>query len=160
MTLGLDKDQPARKFMETPDAEWNPRISPSGGVVAYIVSKEQDLGAVLKVVAYPTPSIPVQVSASPVFGCLWLSADELGWIDTSRRMWSAMIASKNGQLDVGVPKPMFDGRPLDKQIRILDYDFGRDRVLIAIEHEPREDPRLILISDWRPDVLGEQSVRK
>jgi len=162
MTLRLDQDEPAKTFMKTPDPEWSPRLSPSGDVVAYTVWKEEDVGATLKVVAYPTPSATVQVSATPISfgGYWWLSASELAWIDTTQRMWSATITSKDGRIDVGVPKPLFDGRPLEKQIRILDYDPTGDRFLIAIQDEPPEEPRLIIVSDWRAELVGSQPALK
>ena len=43
---------------------------------------------------------------------------------------------------------------LDKQIRILDYDSARERFLIAIEDEPRDEPRLVIVSDWRQAPNG------
>lgn len=163
LSLGGDpvQDRPASRFMQTPDAEWNPRISPSGDMVAYSVSKEEDVGSTLRVVAYPTPSAPIQVTAAPVsVGFFWLGPGELCWIDTSRRVWSATVATKDGRIDVGLPKPMFEGRQLDKQFGILDVDIPRDRFLIAIEDEPREDPRIILVSDWRAEPGGAQAARK
>lgn len=114
--------------------------------MAYIVSNEVDVGALLKVVAYPTPSAPVQVSSTRVAGGHgWLSAAELYWLDLSRRMWSATVSSQGGQLDVGAPKPMFDGQPLGKDVGIVGYDMPRERFLIAIDDTAREgraaDPR-------------------
>ncbi|XVJ58702.1 MAG: protein kinase [Tepidisphaera sp.] len=162
MTVDLGKDQPATRFMQTPDGEWNPRLSPDGDIVAYAVSAEDDASAVLKVVTYPTPFAPVQVSATPVTltSGLWVGPTELSWVDTSRRAWSSTITAKDGRLDVGVPKPMFGGTPLDTQIGLLDYDIPRERFLIAIVDEPREDPRLIIVSDWRSDVAGTRTVPK
>jgi len=69
-------------------------------------------------------------------------------------MWSAAIASKDGRIDVGMPKPLFDGRPLDNQTRILDYDPTGERFLIAIQAEPPEEQSLVILSDWRQDVVG------
>jgi hypothetical protein len=162
MAQGLDKDQPATRFMQTPEGEWSPRFSPAGDIVAYTVSAEDDTSAVLKVVCYPKPSAPVQVSTTPVAFAsgLWTGSGELSWVDTSRRAWSTTITAKDGRLDVGVPKAMFDGKPLDKQIGILDYDITRDRFLIAIEAEPRDDARLIMVSDWRSDGAGTQTGQK
>jgi len=134
MTMSLGKDEPAKALMRTPDPEWSARLSPSGDILAYIVAKEEDIGATLKVVAYPTPSTPVLVSATPIFRiCWWLIESELAWADTSGRMWSAAIAVKDGMLEVGVPTPLFDGKALENQTRVLDYDpqgrtiFGRGR---------------------------------
>jgi hypothetical protein len=161
MTLELGKDGVPRTFMETPEAEWLPRIAPSGDVVVYSELNEEDPGGVLKVVTYPTPSSPVQVSPARVswtsYG--WLSAGELYWVDMARKTWSATVSRKDGQVDIGTPRPMFDGLPLDKQTAILAYDIPRERFLIAIEHEPREDPRLIIVSDWRPDFVGSRPAR-
>ena len=147
--------------MTTAEAEWNPSIAPSGEVVAYVVSNEEDLGGLLKLVTYPTPSAPVQVTSSRValnFG--WMSAGELYWLDLSRKVWSATVASKGGQLDVGPPKAMFEGRSMDKELGILAYDVPRERFLIAIEDSPREEAELILVSDWRPEAVGAQVGRK
>ncbi len=162
MTRGLDKDQPVKRFMQTPEGEWGPRFSPAGDFVAYTVAGEEDTSSVLKVVSYPTPSAPVQVSTTPVTlnSGLWIGPGELSWVDTSRRAWSATITSKDGRIDVGVPKAMFDGRPLDKQVGFLDYDPTRERFLVAIEDEPRDDPRLIIVSDWRQDAGGARAANK
>lgn len=162
MTLELGKDQPATRFMQTPEGEWSPRLSPAGDVVSYAVSAEDDASAVLKVVTYPTPSAPVQVSATPVTltSGLWVGPAELAWVDTSRRVWSATITIKDGRIDVGVPKPMLNGLPLEKQVGVLDYDIARDRFLIAIEDEPRDDPRLVIVSDWRQASVGSTSSAK
>lgn len=168
MTLSLENGPPAKAFMKTPEAEWAPRPSPSGDILAYSVSKDEDVTATLKVVALPTPSAPLQVSASPILvsvwpvgpGCLWLGPSELSWVDTSQRVWSTTITSKDGVLDVGMPKALFDGKPLDKQTRILDYDITRERFLIAIADETQEEPRLIIVTDWRQDVVGPQPAPK
>jgi Tol biopolymer transport system component len=162
MVSSLDKDEPPRRFMQTPEGEWSPRFSPSGDFVAYSVSGEEDLIAVLKVASYPTPSASAQVTAAPVTinSGLWLGPSELSWVDASRRMWSATITSKDGRIDVGVPKPIFNGQPLDKQIGILGYDMARERFLIAIEHEPREDFRLVIVSDWRSDPSSERAASR
>ncbi len=156
MTRGLDKDQPAKRLMQTPEGEWRPRFSPAGEFVAYNVSGEEDTVSALKVVAYPTPSAAVQVSATPVMlsSGLWIGPGELSWVDTSRRMWSATVTSKDGRIDVGVPKPMLNGQPLDKQVGVLDFDMARERFLIAIEAEPRDEPRFVIVSDWRQASIG------
>jgi hypothetical protein len=91
---------------------------------------------------------------------MWVGPAELAWVDTSRRAWSTTIVAKGGQIDVGAPKPMFEGAPLDPQIRVLEYDIPRERFLIAIEHEPREDPQLIIVSDWRQDASGSASSQR
>jgi len=75
-------------------------------------------------------------------------------------MWSAAIAVKDGMLEVRVPTPLFDGKTLDKQTRVLDYDPKGERFLVAVEDEPPEEPRLVLVSDWRPDVAGLQPAKK
>ncbi len=161
MTFSLGEKQPAKTFMRTPDAEWNPFISPSGEVVAYITGSEDELHATLRVVTYPTPAAPVQVSASKVSlaSVWWLGANELGWMDTSRRTWKATISAKEGRLEVGVPQPLMGDTPLDKQVEILAYDIPRDRFVIAIAEEPRDDPRLVVVTDWRPDFIGAQQAR-
>ncbi len=156
MTRGLDTNQPAKRFMQTPEAEWNARFSPAGEFVAYTVSGEEDTIAALKVVAYPTPSAPVQVSATPVLlnSGLWIGPGELSWVDTGRRMWSATVTSKDGRIEIGVPNPMLNGQPLDKQVGVLDYDMARERFLVAIEAEPRDDPRIVIVSDWTQASIG------
>ncbi len=71
MTRSLGKEEPPKAFMRTPDAARSPCLSPSGDLLAYVVAKEEDIGATLKVAAYPTPSTPVQFSATPVFWNCW-----------------------------------------------------------------------------------------
>ena len=151
MRSDLGKDQPATRFMQTPEGEWCPRISPAGDVVAYTVAGEEDTSTVLKVVTYPTPSAPVQVSTTPVVlaSGLWIGPAELAWVDLSRRAWSTTITAKDGRLDVGMAKPMFGGTPLDMRTTVLEYDITHERFLIAVEAEPRDEPQLIMVSDWR-----------
>jgi hypothetical protein len=153
MTLCLEKNEPAKPFMQTPEREWSPLLSPAEDALAYLVGDEELYSdELLKVCSFPIPSTSVQVSAAPVGNeCVWLGASELAWSDTSDRLWSATIVVKDGRIDVSPPKPMFDGKPLDKQTRILDYDIPRERFLIAVRDEPQEDPRLIIVSDWRQD---------
>ncbi|MFN0244111.1 MAG: protein kinase domain-containing protein [Planctomycetota bacterium] len=149
-TLDLAPGGVKQRFMSTPEAEWEPLVSPASDMVAYHVSNEEDAGVLLRVVAYPTPSTPVQIAPSrtgPAKG--WLSASELYWVDLSRKVWSATVTSAGGQLDVGVPEPMFAGRPLDEGSTIVAYDLPRERFLLAIADREREDPQLILVSDWR-----------
>jgi len=160
-TLDLGGEGKRKRFMTTPEAEWSPLISPRGDAVLYSVSDEEDRGVALKVVAYPDPSAPVQVSPTPTsFTYGWLSASEVYWVDLSRKVWSASVSSTGGQLDVGMPKPMFDGRAFDEDSAIVAYDLPRERFLIAIEVSAREEAQLILVSDWRTEVAGTQAVRK
>ncbi len=162
MTLQFGDGQTPKHFMQTPEGEWVPRLSPSGEIVAYMVAREEDLGGPVKVVTFPAPAAPVQVSTIPaLYGAhFWIGPGELAWVDPSRKVWSATITAKDAQIDVGPPRPMFEGLPLDKQIRILDYDIPHERFLVAVEDEPREDPRLIIVSDWRPGVNAERSISK
>jgi eukaryotic-like serine/threonine-protein kinase len=156
MTVPFGEDQTPKRFMQTPEGEWSPRLAPLGDIVAYLVASEEDWSGPVKLVTFPTPAAPVQVSTIPALfhSHIWIGPDELAWVDPSRKVWSATITAKDGQIDVGPPKPMFGGTPLDKQTRVLDYDIQRERFLIAIEHEPREDPRLIIVTDWRQDAAG------
>lgn len=156
MTIPFGADQTPKPFMLTPEGEWWPRLSPSGDILAYVVSREEDPGGQIKVVTFPTPAAPVQVTTTPaIFGTnLWIGPGELAWVDLSRKVWSATVAVKDGQIEVGPTKPMFDGKPLDTQISLLDYDIPRERFRIAIVDEPREDPRLIIVSDWRQASIG------
>ncbi len=160
-TLDLEQGRAPERLMTTPEAEWNPLVSPAGDAVLYSVSDEEDRGAVLKVVAYPTPSAPVQVAPNRTtasFG--WLAANELYWVDLSSKAWSATVSATGGTVDVGVPKPMFDGRALDEGLHIVACDLARERFLVAIEDRAREDAQLVLVSDWRPEVLGAQPASK
>ncbi len=158
MTKSLGDDQSPKRFMQTPEGEWYPLLSPTGDVVAYTVSKEDDPGGPVKVVAYPTPSASVQVSTIPAFlgGVYWIGTNELAWVDPSKRAWSVTVTAADGKIDIGPAKPMFDGKPVDKQVRILDYDIAHERFLVAIQDEPRDEPRIIIVSDWRQDAIGSQ----
>jgi hypothetical protein len=159
--LDLGGKSTVRPLMATPEAEWGPLLSPSGDVVAYGVSNEEETTAWLKVVAYPTPSAPVQVSANRILSNLgWLSDGELCWLDPSRNVWSATVSSANHQLDVSSPKPMFDGRPLGKEITVVASDPPRERFLIALEETAREEPQLIFVSDWRSAAAATESARR
>ena len=161
MTFDLEEGRVQKPFLTTPEAEWNPLISPSGDVVLYLVSNEEDRGGALRVVEYPTPSTPEQVSpARTTWTYGWLSAGELYWVDLSRRMWSATVSRTGGQLDVGAAKPMFDGRVMDEGQSVAAYDMARERFLIAIEDSAREDAQLILVSDWRPETVSAPPARK
>jgi Tol biopolymer transport system component len=151
MTLELGVPQSAKVFLQTPEPEWNALLSPAGDAVLCVVGREEGVNGLLKVVAFPTPGVPVQVAPTPaVWTFDWLGPHEVFWVDMARRVWSAEITVKGAQIDVGSPKPLFEGRPLDKQVRIFDFDIAKQRFLIAFEDEPREDPRLVIVSDWRP----------
>ncbi len=155
MTLDLAQDKAAPKvFMATPESERLPRISPAGNAVMYAVSKSGITAGTLHVVAYPTPAVPVQVSLTTIndeYG--WLGPGEMYWVDQARNMWSATITIKEGQPDVSAPKQMLVDHPLDKKCAVLAYDPARERFLIATEDEPQEEPRLIIVSDWRSDAM-------
>jgi Tol biopolymer transport system component len=157
MTLDLEGHEPPKPLIATPESEGSPLISPSGDIVAYLALNE---ASVLKLVRYPTPSTPVQVSPTAVSTYGWLSASELYWGDPSSKMWSASVSTKNGQLDVGAPRVMFNGAPLDKDVGIIAYDIARERFLIAIEASAPEEPQLILVSDWRQEAGAAQPARK
>ncbi len=154
MTLDLAQDNAAPKvFMATPDSERTPRISPDGHAVVFTVSKPGIMAGMLHVVAYPSPTVSVQVSLTMVndeYG--WLGPGEVYWVDQARNMWSATLTIKDGQPDVSPPKPMLADHPLERKSAILAYDPARERFLIAVEEEPPDEPRLIIVSDWRPDV--------
>ncbi|MCY2960845.1 MAG: protein kinase [Planctomycetota bacterium] len=161
MTIDLESGRVPKRLMATPEAEWSPLVSPAGNAVLFSVSAEGDLGGSLRVVTFPTPSAPVQVSRNPTLWMYgWLSGSELYWVDASRSIWSATVTVTGGDVDVGAPKPLFDGRPLEKGASIVAYDIARERFLVAIEASPREDTELILVSDWRPDAVSTQAVRK
>ncbi len=101
----------------------------------------------------PTPTVPAQVSLTSIideYG--WLGPGEVYWVDQARNMWSATITIKDGQPDVSAPKQMLADHPLDKNSIVLAYDPARERFLIATEDESQEEPRLIIVSDWRTDA--------
>ncbi|MFN0138320.1 MAG: protein kinase domain-containing protein [Phycisphaerae bacterium] len=168
MTLSLDDNQPPKAYMTTPESEFIPRISPAGDALVYRMRpRGAPLTAPLYVVAYPSPGTPVQVSLTEVaeeYG--WLGdggGRAVYWVERSRRMWSAAVTTKNGQLDVAPPREMLTaggGRPLDEHTQILTYDHPRERFLIAIEDKPQEAAHLIIVSDWRPETAGDRSVSK
>ncbi len=161
-TVRIDKSGPATPFIQTPEGEWDPFLSPSGDMVAYIIRSESDLSAKLKVVSFPTPAAAIQVAPTPIEAesSCWISVNELAWMDMSRRVYSAIITNKDGHLDVGLPKLLFDGKPLDTDVVFLDFDIPRERFLIAVEDGLREDPQLIVLSDWRLESVGDRSTSK
>lgn len=150
--------------MTTPESEILPRLSPTGQVVAYFELKINTPLAnrgTLKVVTFTSPSSPVPVSPAMVtsdYG--WLADNELAWIDSSRRAWSATITVKDGDMDIGVPKPLFGGKPLEERTQIVAIDVPRERFLMVIEDEPEEEPGLIFVSDWRAEVPAPQAKPK
>lgn len=151
MELPVGQEPVVKPFIQTPDLEFNPKFSPSGDLVAYASQRLDDSsGPVLKVAPYPEPKSSMQVSASALAGPgLWIKPDEVAWMDGSRKMWSATIAAKDGALDVRIPKPLFNGQPLDKEVGVLDYDLQGNRFLVAVEDSPRDDLQLVIVSDWR-----------
>jgi len=164
MTLGLGKDQRPAALMTTPESEILPRISPSGLAVAYLELKSHTATAnrgTLKVVTFPTPSSSVPVSAATITGDYgWLADNEVAWIDVSKRAWSATITVKDGEVDVGVPKPLLGGQPLEERTQIVVFDTLRNRFLMLIEDDPEEEPGLIFVSDWRTELVGSEPARK
>ena len=164
MTLALGKDQRPVAMMTTPENEILPRLSPTGQVVAYMEVKLNSPFAyrgTLKVATYPVPLSPLAVSPSMVtsdYG--WLGDNELAWIDATRRAWSATVTVKDGELDVGVPKPLLGGKPLEERAQIVAIDAPRERFLMITEDEPEDEPGLIFVSDWRAEVNASQPARK
>jgi Tol biopolymer transport system component len=161
MTLDLEKGGPPQTLMATPEAEWGASLAPSGTALAYIVAGETERGARLMVVAYATPSTPVQVAPTRISGRFgWLAPNELAWMDLARKTWSATVTIKDGQIDVGAPKPLLDGVALEPNVDIMAIDAPRERFLVAIDHQLREDPRLVIVSDWRPEALAPTEARR
>ena len=149
--------------MTTPASEILPRLSPTGQAVAYLelmVNTPLANRGTLKVVTFPSPSSPVPVSAAMVtsdYG--WLGDNELAWIDATRHAWSATITIKDGELDIGAPKPLLGGNPLEERTQIVAIDAPRERFLMVIEDEPEEEPGLIFVSDWRAQLMGSPPAR-
>jgi eukaryotic-like serine/threonine-protein kinase len=164
MTLALGKDQRPVALMTTPASEILPRLSPTGQVVAYLelkINTPLTNRGTLKVVTFPSPSSPVPVSPAIVtndFG--WLADNELAWIDATRRAWTATITVKDGEVEIGVPKPLLGGEPLEERTQAVAIDAPRERFLMVIEDEPEEEPGLIFVSDWRAEVPASQPTPK
>ncbi len=158
MTIALGEDQRPVALLATPASEVLPRLSPSGLVVAYLelkINTATGFRGTLKVTTFPSPSSPLPVSPAIVtsdYG--WLADNELAWIDTSRRAWSATITVKDGDVDIGAPKPLLGGNPLEVRTQIVAIDAPRERFLMVIEDEPEEEPGLVFVSDWRAQVIG------
>ena len=91
----------------------------------------------------------IQVSTGAAGPGLWIKPDEVAWMDPSRKTWSATVTTQDGRLEVGIPKPLFQGQSLDKQVAVLDYDNKGNRFLVAVEDSPRDDLQLVIVSDWR-----------
>jgi hypothetical protein len=83
----------------------------------------------------------------------WLSDHELAWVDASGHVWSAAVTVTNGEVDVGVPVPMFGGEPLEERTQIVAIDAPRERFLMVIEDEPVDEPDLTFVSDWRAGLV-------
>ena len=164
MTLARGKDERPVPMLTTPESEIKPRVSPTGLAVAYLELKLKAAFAnrgTLKVATYPVPGSPLAVSPSMVtsdFG--WLGDNELAWIDASRRAWSVIITVRDGDVDIGVPKPLLGGTPLEEDTQLVAIDVPRERFLMVIEDEPEEEPGLIFVSDWRAQVIEGSPGRK
>ncbi len=165
MTMDLTAPYAVKPLMQTPLPEYTPLISPSGDAVMFVVAREalvvSNTSAVLKAVTFPTPGVPVQVSTGTVRGFFgWTGPKQVCWADVQRHVWSADITVKGGQIEIGPQTPLFDGKPLDEQVRLLEFDLTKQRFLIAFSDEPREEPRLIVVSDWRPQADTGSSKRE
>ncbi len=153
MSLSLAQDgQPTPLLADSEKRESNPRVSPSGHALAYLdITQAFGVGK-LKIVSFPSISAPLTVSvtdSTSSFG--WLGENEIAWLDTSRRLWSATITAKDGTLDASVPRPLFGGQLLEPSAQIVAIDTPRERFLKIVEDEPEEEPGLIFVSDWRQD---------
>ncbi len=153
MSLSLEQEGPPTPFLADPvKRESDPRVSPSGRVLAYLDNTQGFGIGKLKIVSFPSMSAPVTVSvtdSTSAFG--WLGENELAWLDTSRRAWSATITTKDGSLDASVPTPLLGGQLLEPTAQIVAIDTSRERFLKIVEDEPEEEPGLIFVSDWRQD---------
>ena len=123
LRIGLDSDQPPKAYMTTPESEFLPRISPAGDAIVYRHRPGGATLGLLYAVAYPSPGVPVQVSLTPVeeeYG--WLGGGEVFWGDSSHRLWSAAVTTKDGQIDAATPKEMLTsggGHPLDEHTLVF-----------------------------------------
>lgn len=155
MSIALGSAERPVVLMPTPENEALPRLAPSGRVLAYLEVKPSagmGIQGALKVMTFPSLSTPLPVSSAtitPDYG--WFSENELMWVDASRRVWSAIITVKAGEIDVGVPKALLGGQPLAERTQIIAIDAPRERFLLAIEDEPEDEPGLIFVSDWRQE---------
>ncbi|MBN8645382.1 MAG: protein kinase [Planctomycetes bacterium] len=159
MTMELAAPHTVKPFMQTPVPEYTALISPGGDAVVFVVARESlvvnNTSAVLKAAAFPSPGVPVQLSTGNVRGFFgWTSPKQVCWADVQRHVWSAEVTVNGTQIEVGPQTPMFDGKPLDEQVRLMEFDIKNQRFLIAYNDDPREDPRLIVVSDWRPAAVS------
>jgi len=151
MSLPLEQNgKPTPLLADPVNRESNPRVSPSGHALAYLDTTQSFGIGKLKIVSFPSMSVPVTVSvtdSTSSFG--WLGENEIAWLDTSRRAWSTTITIKDGEFDASVPKPLFGGQLLESNAQIVAIDTPRQRFLRIVEDVPEEEPGLIFVSDWR-----------
>ena len=105
--------------------------------------------------------MPAQVSLTPIgseYG--WIGASEVYWVDQMRHAWSANITTRNGLLEVSTPKPLFGEVPLEKRAAVLAPDPARERFLISVADGEPEQSQLIIVSDWRAEMLRAQPARR
>ena len=116
MTVPLGPDQTSQPFLEPSLSKWVPLLSPTGDALACLGTPPDSAVGDLWVVGFPVPGAAVRVSVDPSQpDHRWIGPNELAWQDASRRLWSATVTVKNGQVDVIAPNPCSTGSPSSRR---------------------------------------------
>jgi eukaryotic-like serine/threonine-protein kinase len=140
------KPRPYLENVETGANESNPALSPSSEWLAY--ASDETGQREIYVQSFPTPGRKYQISVSGGFAPVWSrDGKELFYVAPDRQLMAVAIQSRNGNLERGAPKALFDS----KLIRGLDrtFDVSKDgRFLIPMD-ERTSAPPLTLVVNWQ-----------
>ena len=133
-------------YVETGATENNPALSPSSEWLAY--ASDETSQREIYVQSFPIPGRKYQISVSGGSAPVWSrDGKELFYVAPDRQLMAVAIQSRNGNLEAGAPKPLFDS----KLIRGLDrtFDVSKDgRFLIPMD-ERTSTPPLTLVVNWQ-----------
>jgi len=133
-----------------PANESSPVISPGGRWAGY--SSDASGSREAWVTDFPAATGRRQVTTGGVGSAWgWIGEDEIGWLDSERRIVAATIRRKGGDLEVGAPRVLFGGRVFATDDgTVADYSPARRRLILARPAGfSTEEPDLVVVSDWR-----------
>lgn len=160
MVVDLAAGGTPRPLLKSNTSDWQPILSPSGRMVAYLVGDGEVARAgsrvQLAVAAFPNASDHVQVTVSGLqtIAWGWLSADELYFQDLTNKVWSVKVTERAGQLVAAQPTPLFGGKAVDPTVRLVGYSTAGHRFLAAHPAGRPAPVQPVIVSDWRAALAG------
>ncbi len=154
LLVDADGESEPEAFLTGPTNDGFPRLSPDGRWAAFLTyAGAISQGGEISIADFPEAGGRWQITKAGVatpnsWG--WLGDRELYWQDPERRVWALSFSLRDGgEPEIGAPRPLLDGRPLDNGTVIHDHSRMRERFLVGRLAGPTPRARLVVVSDWR-----------